>query len=139
MRYKDKERLDVYLTRQEKDLLHKISEETGKSIAFLLLRGFAYWLKYSKQKIRFAKMFSAERELREIKENQRKSGDYVGSFEKFKEKKKAIMGAYEAGNFGKVGSPKAKQVRSKLLFETYTDYGRSQELFLKSKGIEVSK
>ena len=82
MRYKDKERLDVYLSRQEKDNLIKISKETGKSIAFLLLNGFAYWLKYSKQKIRFAKKFIAERELIEIKENRRKTGDFLGSFDK---------------------------------------------------------
>jgi hypothetical protein len=121
---------EVYLTQQEKDRLLKISEETGKSVSYLLLHGFKYWVDFgSKERIRFARSFSATRELREIKENQRQSGDFLGSFDK-KERKLAKLKRLL----------KKKQITREeyrvYVIEVCSDYEKSQKLFRKSRGIK---
>jgi hypothetical protein len=121
---------EVYLTQQEKDRLLKISEETGKSVSFLLLHGFKFWVGHgSRERIRFARSFSATRELREIKEKERQSGDFLGSFDK-KERKLAKLKRLLKNN--KI-SRKEYRVYVK---EVFNHYEKSQKLFKKSRGIE---
>lgn len=74
---------NVYIREEKWKLLLKAKKRTGKSVSWLLTHGFGYWLKNNPKDLEdLAEEFESTMVIREAKQSERESGDFLGSFEK---------------------------------------------------------
>ena len=74
---------NLYIKEDIWELLLKAKKRTGKSVSWLLTHGFEYWLKNNPKELEdLAEEMVSIMAIREAKQRERESGDYLGSFSK---------------------------------------------------------
>ena len=78
---------NVYIPEEEWRLLCEAKKRTGVSVSKQLILAYCYWIKNNPKALQdLAERFERISEVKEAKEQERKTGDFLGSFEKMKEK-----------------------------------------------------
>ena len=114
-------RLDLYISDIEKDLLMKAKKKTGLPFNKLLMKAFDYWINNNPAQLKdLAEEFHGAVAEMEAKQRERDTGDFLGSFDKFKQKMERIK---EAEKTGEISTEWAEMLRQ----ETERNYEITRE------------
>jgi hypothetical protein len=150
------EQHSLYIPEKEWNVLIKTKKRTGISVSKLLIKGFNYWLQNNPKELGdLAEELKGQVEIREVKEKERQTGDYLGSFEKMEKKLRAIdksdlssekkkllkaktreryqrtQGIYEKKIFGEKASNKRKRKNSGNIIEFMREKMSKEHSFCK--------